>query len=962
MMVLGARCGLVLISLSFLLGVHALKKIVWDQTALDAEESFAGYDGSDFGASVDVDSSSTNAFVLVGAPSEGKAYVYKRGDDGAWDASSPAATFSPAGSDSFGSAVAISGDYAIVGDSGNSKAFIFQLSAGEWGTNATTVIDGYTDQSNFGCSVDITDSFAIVGASGANKAFLFELGSTQTSVIFENADDSDGGSASEFGYSVSMTDTYALVGAPGVEKSYLFTKPIFYGAAWGTTASFVLKDYAGFGYTKGRFGESVAITNEHAIVGASLAQKAFFFSKVHPENIGAPGTWPESPTATIDVYAEEGGFGGAVALADSLAVVGAHGAGKAYVFAYDGTSQDGAWDTTAVATFYVTWLHGGSGDGTIPNFGASVAIDGSYTVVGANDPTAYTYVYKNEYQEVDAPSSTPSAVPTAFPTLPVSSGTLLEWEGGATLDQAALDEGLGIHFANSKTFTGLGTAGQQAWYLTLSVYGTGFGPSTSGQYLHFLVNDAVLDEFAGVPLQCAPIAPTEPVVYGTAAGSSSSSSAPTAAATPAPPEGCTAAFVQCSANIDVTDRILSEQGGSIKLGTRSYGVLSSPCPYGGLSGNVVYVKYELSASPQPTTAPSATPTQKSTSQQGTLTAGKQNKLGLKGWEQLQVVLAMGVVLAGLGVAVAKSSEADKTGHHHSLLYSAVCWGALGTELASLWTVVVIFFSHGFSDLGSSLTVFLLIRMAVGGYVAWEASSGSFYNHLRLGPYLSAGNGSGNGAVYPLVTALTVLDPAFAAFYPWKDSQLIRWTRGYPNNVVYSLVQTTTVVLACIFLAIQISYLGSGGGAFSAERDLVVVLCTVLLGVRVLVILTGCFYKRDVSALPSAATRGNNAGLAEDSVAGTASGDVEMADRGSPDRIPKKVGAVGGAGNPLHAPPAEEDDTLLTRKMRLIEDENKLLSARLRDLESFIKMPAHAHSALPSDETDRQPAEQTERAL
>ena len=33
----------------------------------------------------------------------------------------------------------------------------------------------------------------------------------------ENAEDSDGGSASEFGYSVSMTDTYALVGAPGVE-------------------------------------------------------------------------------------------------------------------------------------------------------------------------------------------------------------------------------------------------------------------------------------------------------------------------------------------------------------------------------------------------------------------------------------------------------------------------------------------------------------------------------------------------------------------------------------------------------------------------------------------------------------------------------------------------------------------------------------------------------------------------
>lgn len=937
---------LFLLTSLLLLSAYGLKKVLWDPTALDAEDTFIGNEDSNFGWSVDVSSSATtgSSFVIVGAPIEGKAYVYKQDNDGKWEASSPAATLVPVGeTSSFGSAVAIWGNFAIVGDSGTGKAFIFEMTAGEWGKNVT-VIDGYTDKLNFGCSVDITDSFAIVGASGANEAFIFEKQynagwGKQATVVFNNVDDNDDEDESEFGYSVSMTDTYALVGSPGIEKAYLFTRPIFFGATFGTTASYTLKDYAGFGYTKGRFGESVAVTNMHALVGAPLAHKAFFFDKENPQNIGSPGVWPESPTATVDAYAEEDDFGGSVALTDSLAVVGAHGAGKAFIFAFDGAS----WDTRAVATLFVSWLLG-SGDGTIPNFGASVAIDDSFTIVGANNPTAYTYVYRNAYEEVDAPSSVPSAVPTAFPTLPVSSSTVLSWEGPALLDSDAFAEGTGVHFSAAKTFSGLGSAQGRSWYLTLSVYGTGFGPSTSGEFVRFFVNDAVVDLYEGVPLQCAPIAPAGPVVYAAAA--------PTASMASPTHGGCTAAFVDCSTNINVTASILSDQGGSIKIGARSYGVVTSPCPYGGAAGNTVYLKFELSTSPQPTAKPTPSPTSKPTSQENTLTASKQNKLGLKGWEQLQVVLAMGVVLAALGVAVAKTKEADKTAYHHSLLYSAVSWGALGAETASLWTVVVIFFSHGYGDLGSSLLVFLLVRMGVGAYVAWESCSGSSYNLLRLGPYLSD---SGSGAMYVLMSALTTLDPAFCAFFPWKDSQLIRWTRGYPNTVVYSLVQAAAVMLACIYLAIQISYLGSGGGAFSAERDLVLVVSTLLLGVRVLVVLTGCYYKRDLSALPSSATSGNGAGLAEDSVAGTATGDVEMCGVStSPDHIPNK-GPVGASDNPMHTDRDPESASLLSRKMRLIEDENKQLAARLKSLEAYIKVPTHAPLAR-ADADDAQPEE------
>ena len=108
------------------------------------------------------------------------------------------------------------------------------------------------------------------------------------------------------------------------------------------------------------------------------------------------------------------------------------------------------------------------------------------------------------------------------------------------------------------------------YYLSLFVYDTGFGPLTHGEYVEFTINGQTVMTGAAmgnVPLQCAPV--TNDMVL-TALNSST------------PDEdgiyGCTGTYHACAYNIDVTDQS-SSGGGSVNIGVRSIGVVTSGCPY-----------------------------------------------------------------------------------------------------------------------------------------------------------------------------------------------------------------------------------------------------------------------------------------------------------------------------------------------------------------------------------------------
>ena len=137
---------------------------------------------------------------------------------------------------------------------------------------------------------------------------------------------SDGPSA-WFGFGVAVSGTTGVVGARGADsdagRAYVFNRS---SGAWRRVA-----ELAGSYTAAAGFGESVATQGGEVVVGASDNPngegRAYVFD---PTN----GRYREVATLVGRDIALSDGFGGSVALANGLVVVGApfEGAGQAYVF------------------------------------------------------------------------------------------------------------------------------------------------------------------------------------------------------------------------------------------------------------------------------------------------------------------------------------------------------------------------------------------------------------------------------------------------------------------------------------------------------------------------------------------------------------------------------------------------------------------------------------------------------
>ncbi|MCP5083455.1 MAG: hypothetical protein GY948_17355, partial [Alphaproteobacteria bacterium] len=144
----------------------------------------------------------------------------------------------------------------------------------------------------------------------------------------------------------------------------------------------VAKILAGDGGTADRFGYSVAVDDDTAVIGTpygdgnvSNSGAAYVFTRD-----GADGTWSQQ----VKLLASDGAwgdlFGFSVALDGDTAVIGAlygdgnvYNSGAAYVFTRDGA--DGAWSQQVK----LLASEGAKSD----HFGYSVALDGDTAVIGA---------------------------------------------------------------------------------------------------------------------------------------------------------------------------------------------------------------------------------------------------------------------------------------------------------------------------------------------------------------------------------------------------------------------------------------------------------------------------------------------------------------------------------------------------------------------------------------------------
>jgi len=312
--------------------------------------------------------------------------------------------------DQFGRCVAISGNYAIVGawqedgtnnntgiDSG--AAYIFELSGGVWNQKQMLIASNFGAGDTFGSSVAISGNYAIVGAqyedgssnniANCGAAYIFELSGgvwNQTAVLRAS---NIGGNVITFGNAVAISGNYAIVGATYEDGSsnnivncgavYIFERT---GAVWSQTA---LIRASNLGESDG-FGSSVAISGDYAIVGAPYEDG----TDATTDNCGAAyiiersgGIWSQTRLIRASNRGVSDQFGWSVAISGTYAIVSAifedgnseqfTNTGAAYIFERE---TNGDWNQTSI-------LRANNADNN-DQFGQSVAIDGNYAIVGSN--------------------------------------------------------------------------------------------------------------------------------------------------------------------------------------------------------------------------------------------------------------------------------------------------------------------------------------------------------------------------------------------------------------------------------------------------------------------------------------------------------------------------------------------------------------------------------------------------
>ncbi|MEI7656794.1 MAG: FG-GAP repeat protein [Phycisphaerae bacterium] len=348
--------------------------------AIFGDTAIVGTDSDDVGANVD----------------QGSVWVLSRLGS-SWigpDLSSLAA--GGAAGDLFGSAVAVSGDTAIVGaysdDVGanvnQGSAYIFVRVDSAWIQQAQLTASNGAANDQFGYSVAISGDTAVVGANtddvGSNadqgSAYVFvRSGTTWTQQSQLTA--TGGAAGDQFGVSVGISGSTIVVGASlddvGANtdqgSAYVFARS---GTTWTQQAQL---NGTG-GAASDLFGISVAISADSIVVGAtgddvgtnSNQGSAFIF-------VRAGTGWSQQAQLNAIGGVGSDSFGVAVALSGETVIIGASGddvasntdQGSAYVFVRSGTTWKQQAQLTAAA--------GMAND----QFGAAVAIAGDTALIGA---------------------------------------------------------------------------------------------------------------------------------------------------------------------------------------------------------------------------------------------------------------------------------------------------------------------------------------------------------------------------------------------------------------------------------------------------------------------------------------------------------------------------------------------------------------------------------------------------
>ena len=326
----------------------------WEETAVLSSESVEVGDG--FGMSLAVDGNT----LLAGAPKtrggSGAVYVFTRADaDAPWRAVTTLRGAAGREGDEFGAAVAIDGEFALIGAPGRTQntgaVVVFRLLGDVWTEVATLEASEIPLGERFGSALTVDAARLLVGAPGpfpgiprgtasplrAGSAYVFDLegGQFVESARLTSGQDGPG----LFGYAVVLSGDEAFLGAPfGNDNSGVVHHFVFDGSGrWNQGAGITAATAApGSG-----FGMSVSYATGDVWVGAPFGGGAYVFRP------SEDGEWQEVQILTIP--APNTFMGVSVAAGEDMAIVGSPGAdffeGVGSVYRRDGARGD--WSEVA---------------------------------------------------------------------------------------------------------------------------------------------------------------------------------------------------------------------------------------------------------------------------------------------------------------------------------------------------------------------------------------------------------------------------------------------------------------------------------------------------------------------------------------------------------------------------------------------------------------------------------------
>lgn len=386
----------------------------------------------------------------------GSVMVYVNNDDEGFELQALLMPNDGVANDDFGRAVAMSGNFVIVGaqkhdveGENSGTAYIFERSVNdrgeiEWSQVAKLTPPEPQADERFGISVSIQGNVAIVGANGndsngenSGAAYLFTL---EPNIVgkeewkfTKKLVGSDGAAGDNFGFSVSIYGNQAVVGAVWANdrggSAYVF---INQGGTWTTQGKFVGDK------PDDQFGWSVSIYKEIIAVGAikfddrttgPMTREIRDRGSVNMYEKDEDGSWSRQARLEPSDGKEGDHFGRSIDLHEDWLIVSAPfndeigvDAGAAYIYQRESAVSDG-WllQAKVLPTQEVAALS---------EFGFSVGVSGENFVVSSKHINPETsllgnaYIYSTRNPNEPTASPTLSHRPTVVTPMPTSSPSI----------------------------------------------------------------------------------------------------------------------------------------------------------------------------------------------------------------------------------------------------------------------------------------------------------------------------------------------------------------------------------------------------------------------------------------------------------------------------------------------------------------------------------------------------------